>query len=66
MLLKEMHCKKRTRVCNAADSTDDESDGMHCNKKARICNATDSTDDASDDTAQLKICVGGGSRVGLG
>ena len=26
MLLKEMHCKKKARVCNAADSTDEGSD----------------------------------------
>jgi hypothetical protein len=60
MLQKEMHCKKKARVCNATDSTDDQSDEMHCKKKARVCNATDSTDDASDDTGRLKICVGGG------
>ena len=26
MLLKEMHCKKKARVCNATDATDNESD----------------------------------------
>ena len=60
MLLKEMHCKKKARVCNAADATDDEGDEMHCKKKARVCNAADSTDEGSDDASRLKMRVGGG------
>ena len=55
MLLKEMHCKKKARVCNAADATD-----VHCKKKARVCNAADSTDEGSDDASRLKMRVGGG------
>ena len=34
MLLKEMHCKKKARVCNATDSTDDASDDT---ARLKIC-----------------------------
>ena len=52
---KEMHWKKKARVCNAADATD-----VHCKKEARVCNAADSTDEGSDDASRLKMRVGGG------
>ena len=34
MLLKEMHCKKKARVCNATDSTNDPSDDT---ARLKIC-----------------------------
>ena len=50
MLLKEMHCKKKARICKATEECmDDESDERHCKKKGGVCSATDSKDDDGSD-----------------
>ena len=51
---KEMHWKKKARVCNATEECmDDESDERHCKKKGGVCNATDSKEDDGSDEEEI-------------
>ena len=58
MLLKEMPCKKKARVCNATDATDHESDGMTADDEILAMQQMLQT--IADDASRLKMRVGGG------